>query len=249
MADKRLVGSDGFAVKLVAAAVETEGNGILSPAKGLVLVTAIAAVSSGWPPISAGGVAAGAKGVKVGDLVYSDGASLVPAAGDKYKTLTLTKICDLTSFSLAMSKDEIDTTTLCDTIRVYRSGLIDIAGTISGIVSSGITDRPFNTMNNFLPIVQMDKDATKFDRYDVSDEVNFFLLINNKKSINGEPLSFTAFPARIFSSSLSSGVAGETQPFEGTIRLASGTCINPVLYSFEVDTGDTFEDLVPVATL
>mgnify|MGYP005797461811 FL=1 len=129
MADqtKRLVGKDG---EVYAATKGTliEGNGSTALTDGYYIVAAVASTSSALPA-----------GLQAG-YVFKGSAEITPAEGDNVIPLTLTRKCDITSFSVEYSADEIDVTTLCDTQRSYRAGFTDATGTLEGVTTIGLSE-------------------------------------------------------------------------------------------------------------
>lgn len=88
--------------------------------------------------------------LEVKDFFYDDGATIIMAVGDTASQATLTEICYLTSLSVSNSKNEIETTTLCDTAKSYRSGKSDLTGSFEGVRSVGGTASQIADRNAFI---------------------------------------------------------------------------------------------------
>jgi len=206
----RLTGDDGFSKK-VAFGAEIIGNAATALPVGTYLIIAVAA-SSAFPANTTGIDAA------AGDiLVVSTGDSITPAVGDNVVTLTLTDVCDVSSWQMEFSKDEIETTVLCDAIKTYRAGKADMAGTINGIFVTGTTDAITGGLRQFIDLVRQDGD-TSYDRYEKTQSVDMgFFYVNNEASLCDK--MWIAAPYQEYGRSLG-GEIGSAQSFSSSFRFA-----------------------------
>lgn len=176
MADqtKRLVGKDG---EVYAATKGTlvEGNGSTALTDGYYIVAAIASTSSALPA-----------GLQAG-YVFKGSAEITPAEGDNVIPLTLARKCDITSFSVEYSADEIDVTTLCDTQRSYRAGFTDATGTLEGVTTIGISEY---LMEKFIPIIEQTGETVEVT--EINGDALIVRLVLNKQTAGGTVMSYFA---------------------------------------------------------
>ena len=176
MADqtKRLVGKDG---EVYAATKGTliEGNGSTALTDGYYIVAAVAATSSALPA-----------GLQAG-YVFKGSAEITPAEGDNVIPLTLARKCDITSFSVEYSADEIDVTTLCDTERSYRAGFTDATGTLEGVTTIGLSEY---LMEKFIPIIEQTGETVEVT--EINGDALIVRLVLNKQSAGGTVMSYFA---------------------------------------------------------
>ena len=176
MADqtKRLVGKDG---EVYAATKGTliEGNGSTALTDGYYIVAAVAATSSALPA-----------GLQAG-YVFKGSAEITPAEGDNVIPLTLARKCDITSFSVEYSADEIDVTTLCDTQRSYRAGFTDATGTLEGVTTIGLSEY---LMEKFIPIIEQTGETVEVT--EINGDALIIRLVLNKQSAGGTVMSYFA---------------------------------------------------------
>ena len=176
MADqtKRLVGKDG---EVYAATKGTliEGNGSTALTDGYYIVAAVAATSSALPA-----------GLQAG-YVFKGSAEITPAEGDNVIPLTLARKCDITSFSVEYSADEIDVTTLCDTQRSYRAGFTDATGTLEGVTTIGLSEY---LMEKFIPIIEQTGETVEVT--EINGDALIIRLVLNKQTAGGTVMSYFA---------------------------------------------------------
>ena len=176
MADqtKRLVGKDG---EVYAATKGTliEGNGSTALTDGYYIVAAVASTSSALPA-----------GLQAG-YVFKGSAEITPAEGDNVISLTLTRKCDVRSFTVEYSADEIDVTTLCDTQRSYRAGFTDATGTLEGVTTIGLSEY---LMEKFIPIIEQTGETVEVT--EINGDALIVRLVLNKQSAGGTVMSYFA---------------------------------------------------------
>lgn len=176
MADqtKRLVGKDGE-VYAATKGVLIEGNGSTALTDGYYIVAAVASTSSALPA-----------GLQAG-YVFKGSAEITPAEGDNVIPLTLARKCDITSFSVEYSADEIDVTTLCDTQRSYRAGFTDATGTLEGVTTIGLSEY---LMEKFIPIIEQTGETVEVT--EINGDALIIRLVLNKQSAGGTVMSYFA---------------------------------------------------------
>ena len=171
---KRLVGKDG---EVYAATKGTliEGNGSTALTDGYYIVAAVASTSSALPA-----------GLQAG-YVFKGSAEITPAEGDNVIPLTLARKCDITSFSVEYSADEIDVTTLCDTQRSYRAGFTDATGTLEGVTTIGLSEY---LMEKFIPIIEQTGETVTVT--EINGDALIVRLVLNKQTAGGTVMSYFA---------------------------------------------------------
>lgn len=240
MADKtRLVGSDG---KIVTVAYGTElnqaaaGNDDLDELLGGETGDGIGA---GWYEITqiSDDTSAFASGLAVGDLFWDDGSMVLDdgltagTSGDKVKPLTETEMGDVQSFSLEISKAEIDVTVLSDTVKRYRSGKTDMTGSIEGITTIGTTDAAGYVLNNFLRTIKQASAGTVTVSA-IDDSPIYIKGVIQKDTSSGESEAFLWAKINLLSTRLGAG-GEDAQSFTSNFRVAPGDP-EPTVYIREV---------------
>ena len=176
MADqtKRLVGKDGEVYAATKGAL-VEGNGSTALTDGYYIVAAVASTSSALP-----------SGLQTG-YVFKGSAEITPAEGDNVIPLTLARKCDVRSFTVEYSADEIDVTTLCDTQRSYRAGFTDATGTLEGVTTIGLSEY---LMEKFIPIIEQTGETVEVT--EINGDALIVRLVLNKQSAGGTVMSYFA---------------------------------------------------------
>lgn len=216
MAKEKLIGSDG---KLVTVTFGT-------PIEGPETIT-----DAGWYRVEALAVASDLPaGLSPDELVYLEIGDTL-AADDEVSPLVEKEQADVTAFNLEISKAEIDVTTLSDGVRRYRTGKVDMNGSLEGITTLGETDSEGWVLNNFIKIVQQATDGT-VQVFDVDDSPIFLKGYIQKDDAPGEKEAFVWAQVVLLGSSL--GASGEdAQSFSSNFRIAPGDP-DPTLYIREV---------------
>lgn len=191
MATKRLSDLDGTLQK-ASFGTEIVGDGTTAiPSDGLYLVTAVA--SSGTQLL----------GATVGYLVYLT-TSDTPATGDNVKPVTLVDLCSVQNASVEFSKDELETTTLCDTQKVYETGRTDVTGSFDGIAVAG-SDEFLEIQNKFIDTaIQAGGSVT-------ISEANDDIFYLNLRTFDGDATNNIRSQAYIFPAKITSSSAGVSQ--------------------------------------
>jgi len=168
-------------------------------------------------------------GFEVGDPIYL-GSDPTLSAGDEVQLMTETEQADITSFSLEISRPEIDVTTLADDQKRYRTGKVDMTGQMEGITTIGETDADGWIANNFLKVIKQTA-ATTWTVSAVDDDPIYIKGVIQKDTDAGEKEAKEAFFwAKINLLGASLGASGEdAQSFSSSFRIAPGNP-NPSFY-------------------
>ncbi len=203
MAREELIGKYG---KYASAAVGADVSTGTLDANGLYIVVAKGG-SSTLPTgteVGYGFVAAGTETLSTGDIV---------------KPLTLTDQCDISSWSMEFSKDEIEVSTLCSSFKKYLDGMTDITGSAEGIYTIGKTDTDGGLANKFYDIVRQAGagGTVTIDKIDDSEIVAILYL--QKDQTAGETEQFFIVPASVttFGNSVT---LSDAQTFSSSFRQA-----------------------------
>lgn len=209
---QKFVGDDGF-VKKASFGSEIAGDGATALPVGVYLITKVAA-ASGFPTNALGGTAAAPGDI----IVVETGITITPAVDDDVVTLTLTDQCDVSSWSMEFTKEEIDVTTLCDTLKKYRAGKADMSGTINGVFTAGVTDATDGSLRQFIDIAKQDG-ATSFDRFSQQESILLgFFYINDDANLADQ--MFIVAPFQMYGQGIG-GEMGAAQSFSSNFRFAN----------------------------
>lgn len=209
----KLVGDDGYLQTAVFGA-EILGDAATPLPVGSYVIIKVAAVSTFPAPADSDGAVAA-----VGDLIEIQGtAAITPAVNDNVVTLTLTDKCDAASWTMGYSKDEIEVTTLCDLVKKYRVGKPDMAGTMEGVFTVGLTDTKTGLLREFITIINQNG-ATSFDKFEQASNVYFgkFYLNEGSATVDTE---FVIAPFQLYGISMG-GAIGSAQSFSSSFRFAN----------------------------
>ncbi len=169
--------------------------------------------------VTLGGSSTLPAGVEKGYAFVSDGTEDISSSGDVVKPLTLTNQCDISSWSMEFSKDEVEVTTLCSDYKEYLDGRTDTTGSAEGIYTIGLTDVNGGLANKFYDIVRQAGagGAVVIDKIDYSPIVAILYL--QKDQTAGETEQFFIVPASV--TSFSNGVTvADAQTFSSSFRQA-----------------------------
>lgn len=218
---QKLIGNDGDVYDVVAG-TETAGDGATPLAEGHYLITAVATVASGWPGTSG---ASGAAQVGVGRIVEvrETDTDITPALTDKYIPLTLSRLCDLSSWNVAFSSDEVEITGFCESIKTYRAGKDDAQGGMSGIYRLGTTDKVTGLAieRTFIDIVRQDG-GDAIDVYAKTKGPKIVRLVQNKNEDIGDWVELFA-AVELFGFNLGAENGANAQAFDTSFRFTTYT--------------------------
>ena len=221
---RKLTGNDGTVYK-GALGTEVTGTGTAPMPVGMNLIAAVA-TTTGYPPKTSGLVAQAGRIIRV-----RTGVTITPKAGDKYKPITLTELCDISAFTMPFTASQIDTTTFCDDIMTSEVGKTDMSGTLDGITTIGDTTDPGGFLNRFIDVIKQDG-STSYDVYESTSDVYFGYFVCNKTAAKGDEISVFA-PINIFGASIGGGMT-DAQTFSSSFKFASYSGILPGLYRFSL---------------
>lgn len=221
MATKRLTNLDGN-LSQGTVGVEIIGDGSTAiPADGYYLVTAVAG-STTLPT-----------GIEVGYMVYLT-TSNTPATGDNVKPVTLTPMCFVQNGSLSFSRDVLEVTTLCDSVKTYKSGFTDLSGSFDGITEAG-NDSVKDIINKFVDTVTLDAAGSTATVSEANTNIFYLQFEVNKASTQNEPLQFYFLPVTLTTGD--TGLANASaQTFSTAFQTTSDDVngIKPAFYDREV---------------
>lgn len=195
---KRLKGRDGEVYAITKdTPLEGTEEGTALTAGTYYIVSKVAATGSGLP-----------EGIVPG-YVIKGAAAITVKTGDEVVPLSLTKKCDIQSFSVEYSADEIDVTTLCDDQRTYLAGFTEATGSLEGVTTLNVSEY---LMNKFIPIVEQTGDTIEVSEID-GENLILRLVLNKKGS---EIMSYFT-PATITSFNIGAGV-DDAQTYTANFR-------------------------------
>lgn len=218
MATKRLTDLDGNLAKATVGATIVGDGSTAIPSDGFYLVKALAG-SSTLPT-----------GIEVGYLVPLT-TSDTPAIGDDVAPVTFTNMCYVQNGTLDFSRDEIETTTLCDGIKTYIAGRTDLSGSFDGIFEAG-NDEILDIVNRFIDTVSINAAGDTATVSAQNGDIFYLQFEVNKTSTQDEPTQFYFLPITILTTS--NGLSqGSAQTFSASIRVTDDGVnnINPAFYN------------------
>lgn len=201
---KRLVGADGA---------------LYIGSLGDAISTGDLAEGSIYLVMTVGSASALPAGCKPGFFYLGQGETL--ATGDSVKLWTGAAMCDITTWSLELTKDQIDVSTFCSTVREKRAGKTDVTGTIEGIFTTEVTSVDGGFLNQFIDVVRQNPDGTT--EYSVSlasgETMLVMLYADAKANEAGEVMAFYAAPIELTGFSASAG-SEDAQVFSSPFGIA-----------------------------
>lgn len=180
------------------------------------LITAKAAASSIFPD-----------GLSVGQMFPALGTE-VPAAGDKFKLLTMSQVADLGSWKLDFTQDTVDVTKLRDKVKKSRPGKTDAKGTIKNIFTQGVTDEAGGGINRVMTVFKRDAAGT-VTVTEAANDALYFIGFCNKAECVGERSDYVFAKIYLYNQSLG-GDSGSSQSSDGSFTLVD---LDPVFYNDE----------------
>ncbi len=201
-----------------------------SAAVGADVSTGTLTANALYIAVTIGGTSTLPTGATVGYPFIAAGTEDISSSGDVVKPLTLTVQCDITSWSMEYSKDEIEVSTLCSSFKKYLDGMTDITGSAEGIYTIGKTDTDGGLANKFYDIVRQAGagGAVTIDPIDDSEIVAILYLQKDQSA--GETEQFFIVPASVTSFS-NSVTLTDAQTFSSSFRQAPNDDIKFCLLS------------------
>lgn len=165
----------------------------------------------------------------VDDWFYDSGSNIIPAIGDIVQFATMTEVCEIMSYGVSSTKSEIDVTTLCNAIKAFRSGKIDMAGTFEGIKITGGTSAQIATRNRilsqFIDVIEDDGTgvaATGWTKTAVNETLLWFFAYLDKPTATGDIEDILILPAILTSLDPAGVTIDAPETFNGGFRVDGG---------------------------
>lgn len=218
MVTKRLQSLDGSLSQATVGTTIVGDDTTAIPSNGYYLVKTVASSGSELPA-----------GISAGYLVYLT-TSVTPATGDDVAPVTFTEMCYVQNGSVALSRDEIETTTICDTVKTFSAGLTDLSGSFDGVFEAGNAS-VLALINKFMTTVELNAAGTTATVTEQNNDIFYLQLELNKASTANEPLQFYFMPIAILSAD--NGISqGAAQTFSSTFRVTSDGVngVKPAIY-------------------
>ncbi len=208
----KLTGDDGY-LQAATFGAEVAGDGLTQLPVGTYLITKVAAVSA-FPAPALGGDAA-----KAGDIISVEGVNVItPATDDNVVTLALADKCDVSSWTMEFTKEEIEVTTLCDDLKKYRAGKADMAGTVNGLFVTGLTEDKDGPLRQFIKINIQDGDNS-YDSFEQQESIFLGFFYVNKDANIADKMWVSA-GVQFYGNGLG-GEIGSAQAFSTPFRFGS----------------------------
>ncbi len=207
----RLVGSDATLYKgSVAAAATTTGAMTAGAFYKIATISGTTVFASGYA---------------VGDIIVGDSAKTLTAANSAY-LITASEMLDVNEFSIALKSDEIETTTLSDSVKKFRKGKTDMSGTVKGINTVSVMKTAGSALNRFLRIVNLSATYSgTLSAVDGSDLIGVFYLQKDAVTA-GETEAYMVAQIELYGYNLGAAVAN-AQSWDSGIRIVGG---DPIVY-------------------
>jgi hypothetical protein len=171
----------------------------------------------------------------VDDWFYDDGATIIMAVGDTASKGTFQTLCDITSLTNEASKTEIDVTTICDLVKAYRSGKVELTGAFEGVRSTGGTAAAITARNKLIEqmITVVTDDgagviATSWDKTTPNDTLLWIFAFMYESTTSGDIEVVSILPIRLTSLTQTELTVDEKQGLNGAFRVDGGE--NPTEY-------------------
>lgn len=208
----RLVGSDAsFFKATVATTATTSGNMVAGSFYKIASISGTTVFPSGYA---------------VGDIFVGDAAKTLSSTNSAY-LLTSTEAFDVNSFSIEFSADEIEVTTLSDSIKKYRKGKSDMSGTVEGINFVSEMSKTGSFLNRFLRTASTTSGyVTSTLNPVVSSDIFGVFYLQDDGATAGETQVFMVAQVEFYGYSLGAAV-GDAQAFSSNIRLIGN---DPIVY-------------------
>lgn len=146
-------------------------------------------------------------GLIAGDIfMVKKATTLITGAGDSVKPLVMTKFCGFQNVDGNFSREQIDTTVICDKTSTFRAGrlTVDLSGTLVVETSTGEETATDVVMGNLITLLDEQEDGS-YNRSTTGVPVNVALVLT--EGIAGSDLKdLTLYaPANISSGGFSGG--------------------------------------------
>lgn len=165
-------------------------------------------------------------GFEIGDVFLGDSAKSFSVGNSAY-LITTTEMLDVNEFSIAFKADEIETTTLSDSVKKYRRGKTDMSGSVKGINTVTEMKTAGSVLNRFLRFATATAAnvVTSLNAVVESDLYGVFY-IQKDASTTGEFESFMVAQIELFGYNLGASVAN-AQSWDSGVRIIGN---DPIVY-------------------
>ena len=221
MVTKRLTGLDGN-LTLATLGTAIVGDDTTALSDGFYIADTVLSSGSGLPTNMQ------AKYIFKGD------ATITPATGETVTPVTFENLCFVQNGSVEFTKDEYESTTLCDDLKVYEIGRSDVSGSIDGVTTVGdaSSDGTKLIAKKFINTVTQGSDLSSVEISAIDNNAIYLQLETNEASTAGENTQFYLFPAVLTSFSASAPVDG-LQTFTSAFRIASDDNVKSQMFELE----------------
>jgi len=166
-------------------------------------------------------------GMEVGDFFPALGSE-VPAAGDKFKLLTLKQIADCSEWSMTLKDGTIDITRLNDGVKKARLGKKEFSGTLKSLFTQGVTDAEGGAVPRTMKFFKRATDGTV--TYSIPENTPVYMLgLLRKTSSDAATEDFVFDQVYLHDLGLG-GSAGSAQSTDRSMTLVGP---DPVFYSLD----------------
>lgn len=212
LAATELTGDGTKSIDELAGASVVDGSGA-----GIYVLVAKAASGSFFPAE-----------LNINEAYPADGSEVL-SVGDTVKKLTLRQVADATSWSLAVTRSEIDVTRLGARYKKYRLGKNDATGTLSSIFTVGITDQADGLIQKTMKTFRKASDGS-VDIKEIDDSPLYFVGYVRKSNIPGSTEDFVFGQIYLYNMTFG-GQADSAQSYDSSFRL---TGMDPIFYSIDI---------------
>lgn len=119
------------------------------------------------------------EGLAVGDIFVAKTAlAIASGSGDAVKPLTMTKFCGYQNIDGNFTREQVDTTAICDTTSTFRAGRlkVDLSGTLVVETSTGEETATDIVMGNLMTLLDEQEDGS-YTRSTTGEPVNIALVL------------------------------------------------------------------------
>lgn len=223
MATKRLSDLDGQLAKATLG-TQIDGDDSTPLTDGFYIADVVLATGSGLPT-----------GIAQGYTFYASTASATtPATGESVTPITFTAFCFVQNATIEFSKDELESTTLCDDVKTYLVGRSDITGSFDGVTTIGDASNSGTAeiTQKFIDTVTQTADLSTATITEIDNGAIYLQLDVNKESTVGENTAFYLLPALLIS--YSAGVTqGSVQTINSGFRIAADDNVNTQYFELQ----------------
>lgn len=190
---------------------------------GTVLTSGTAVSGQWYKIVSISGTSVFPSGYQVGDLWLGDGTKTFTAQNSAAPA-TFTLVSDCNGFEINFSADEVDVTTLADSVKKYRKGKADFTGSINGINFISEMRKAGSFVNKFVRTVTASGGTSTINTVDRNPIYGKFYIQSNTSA--GETEAFLFAQVELYGYKLGAAI-GDVQSYSSNIRVIGN---DPILY-------------------